>query len=187
MNTAVTMATVRERGVMDRFRSMPMARPAVVAGRGLADVLQAALDLAVMAVIALVVGWRSDGGALATLAAFGLLLWLRFALTWVGLWLGLLVPNQEAANNLFAVAFPFGMISSVFTPPSMMPDWLGAIAAWNPVSSTANAVRDLFGNPVPGGGGWVEEHALLMSVLWPLALTALFLPLAIRRYHHLGR
>ncbi|WP_431043738.1 ABC transporter permease [Streptomyces sp. P1-3] len=187
MSTAVVVAVTRERGVMDRFRSLPMAPSAVVSGRGVADVLGAAVDLAVLAAIALAVGWRPDRGPLAALAAFGLLLLLRSALTWVGVYLGLLVPNQETAGNLFAVAFPFGMISSVFTPPSKMPDWLGAVAVWNPVSSTANAVRGLFGNPQPGGGGWVEGHALLMAVVWPLAITAVFLPLAVRRFQRQSR
>ncbi|OMI33285.1 putative ABC transporter [Streptomyces sparsogenes DSM 40356] len=187
MNTAVAVAAARERGVMDRYRSMPMAPSAVVSGRGVADVIGASVDLAVLAAIALTVGWRPDGGPLATLGAFALLILLRSALIWVGVYLGLLVPTQEAAGNLFAVAFPLGMISSVFTPPAMMPDWLGAIALWNPVSSTANAIRDLFGNPVPGGGGWVERHATLMAVAWPLALTAVFLPLAVRRFQRLSR
>ncbi|MEU6959320.1 ABC transporter permease [Streptomyces chrestomyceticus] len=187
MNTAMLVAVDKDRGVTDRFRSMPMARSAVVSGRGVADVCGAALDLAVLAAIAVVVGWRSDGSALATLAAFALLLHLRFALIWVGVLLGLLVPNQEAAGGLFALAFPFGMISSVFTPPSMMPDWLGAIAMGNPVSSTANAVRELFGRPGTLGDSWIEQHALLMAVVWPLALTAVFLPLAVRRFQRLSR
>ncbi|MTE19548.1 ABC transporter permease [Streptomyces sp. TRM43335] len=187
MNTAMAVAVDKERGVTDRFRSMPMASSAVVTGRGVSDVLHAALDLLVLAAIALVVGWRSDGGALATLYAFALLLLLRSALIWVGVFIGLLVPNQEAAGNLFALAFPFGMISSVFTPPSMMPDWLGAIAMWNPVSSTANAVRDLFGNPAPVGGSWIEQNAALMAVVWPLVITAVFLPLAVRRFRRLSR
>jgi ABC-2 type transport system permease protein len=88
---------------------------------------------------------------------------------------------------LFAVAFPFGMVSSVFTPPSLMPGWLGAIAMWNPVSATANAVRELFGNPVPLGGSWVEQNSMLMAVVWPLLITLVFLPLAVRRYQSLGR
>ncbi|CAL9480525.1 ABC transporter permease [Streptomyces albus] len=187
MNTAMAVVVDKERGVTDRFRAMPMASSAVVTGRGVSDVLHAALDLAVMAAIALVVGWRPDDGLFPALAAFALLLLLRFALIWVGVLLGLLAKNQESAGNLFAVAFPFGMISSVFTPPSLMPDWLGTLAMWNPVSATANAVRDLFGNPVPGGGSWIEEHALLMAVVWPLALTAVFLPLAVRRFQRLGR
>lgn len=187
MNTAVAVVVQKDRGVTDRFRSMPMAPSAVVAGRGAADLLMAAVDLTVMALLALLVGWRSDGGLPAALGAFLLLILLRFSLTWVGVYLGLLVPNQEAAGSLFAVAFPFGMISSVFTPPELMPDWLGTIATWNPVSATANAVRDLFGNPIPTGGSWVEEHALLMAVVWPVIITAIFLPLAVRRYQDLGR
>jgi len=85
------------------------------------------------------------------------------------------------------VAFPFGMISSVFTPPHLMPDWLGAIAMWNPVSSTANAIRELFGNPVASGGSWIEENALLMAVVWPILITAVFLPLAVRKFQNLSR
>jgi ABC-type polysaccharide/polyol phosphate export permease len=166
---------------------MPIARSAVVTGRGVGDVLGAAIDLAVLAAIALVVGWRSDGSLAATLLAFVLLLWLRFALIWIGVYLGMLVPTQEQAGNLFAVAFPFGMLSSVFTPPSLMPDWLGFIAMWNPVSSTANATRELFANPVPLGDSWIEQHAMLMSVLWPAIITAIFLPLAVRKYQRLSR
>ncbi|RBM17762.1 ABC transporter permease [Streptomyces sp. PT12] len=187
MNTAMGVVIEKERGVIDRFRSMPMAPSAVVAGRGVSDVLQAGVDLAVMASIALVIGWRSDGSLPETLTAFALLLWLRFALIWIGVWIGLVTPSQEAAANLFAVAFPFGMVSSVFTPPSLMPDWLGAIAMWNPVSSTANAIRELFGNPLPTGGSWVEENAMLLAFAWPLALTLVFLPLAVHRYQRLAR
>nr|WP_206324401.1 ABC transporter permease [Streptomyces sp. HNM0574] len=186
MNTAMAVVIDKERGVTDRFRSMPMAPSAVVTGRGVSDVLHAALDLLVLAAIALVVGWRSDGGALATLTAFALLLLLRFALIWIGVWLGLRVPNQEAAGNLFAVAFPFGMVSSVFTPPSAMPDWLGTIAMWNPVSATANAIRELYGNPLPLGDSWIEQHSLLMAVVWPLIITAVFLPLAVRKFQNLN-
>jgi ABC-type multidrug transport system permease subunit len=79
------------------------------------------------------------------------------------------------------------MISSVFTPPHMMPGWLGAIAMWNPVSSTANAIRQLFGNPVASGGTWIEQHALVMAIVWPLVITAIFLPLAVRTFQRLSR
>lgn len=187
MNTAYAIAIDKEKGVTDRFRSMPMAPSAVVSGRGIADVLGASIDLLVLALIAIVIGWRSDGSLLATVSAFGLLLLLRFALIWIGIFLGLMVPNQEAAGNLFAVAFPFGMLSSVFTPPSLMPEWLGLIAMWNPVSSTANAIRELFGNPVPTGDSWIETHAMLMSVVWPVIITVIFLPLAVRTYGRLSR
>ncbi|HEX3733154.1 MAG TPA: ABC transporter permease, partial [Mycobacteriales bacterium] len=161
MGTAIAVTIDKDRGVMDRFRSMPMAPSAIVTGRGISDTVQACLDLVVMAVLALIVGWRTGDGLPRAAAAFGLLILLRFALIWIGVLLGLLMPNQEAAGQLFAVAFPFGMISSVFTPPSLMPTWLGSIAMWNPVSSTANAVRELFGNPVATGHSWIEQHSLL--------------------------
>lgn len=187
MNTALSVVIDKERGVTDRFRSMPMSPSAVVTGRGVSDLLHAGLDLAVLAGIALAIGWRSAGGPLATIGAFGLLLLLRFALIWVGVFLGLVIANQESAGNLFAVAFPFGMISSVFTPPHLMPEWLGAIAMWNPVSSTANAIRELFGNPVASGGSWIENNAVPMAVVWPLLVSAVFLPLAVRRFQNLSR
>ncbi|WP_026923359.1 ABC transporter permease [Glycomyces arizonensis] len=187
MNTAMAVAYAKEKGFVDRVRSMPMASSAVVVGRNIADTIHAAIDLTVLAVIALVIGWRSEGTLLETIGAFALLLWLRFALIWVGVWIGLSVKNVEQASNLFALAFPFGMVSSVFTPPELMPDWLGAIAAWNPVSATATAIRELFGNPAAVGGSWPETHALAAAILWPVAITLIFMPLAVRRFQNLGR
>jgi ABC-2 type transport system permease protein len=187
MNTAVAVVTDTSKGVTDRFRSMPMAPSAVVTGRGVGDMVQACVDLLILALTALAIGWRSDGGLIETVAAFGLLLLLRFALIWAGVLLGLIIPTPEQAGNLFAVVFPFTMISNVFVAPSDMPDWLGTVAAWNPISSTVTAIRDLFGNPVASGGTWPEEHALLLAVVWPVVITAVFLPLAVRRYQRLSR
>ncbi|BAG19946.1 MULTISPECIES: ABC transporter permease [Streptomyces] len=187
MNTTVAVVTDAARGVVDRFRSMPMAPSAFASGRGAADLVVAAAELTILAVTALLMGWRAEGGVPAGLAAFGLLLLLRFSLIWVGVWLGMLVPTPEAAGGLYAVAFPVTMISSTFVAPSLMPGWLGTIAAWNPISSTATATRELFGNPVAGGGTWVEEHAVLMAVVWPLAITLVCLPLAVRRFQRLSR
>ncbi|MEU6954428.1 ABC transporter permease [Streptomyces sp. NPDC045714] len=187
MNTAVAVVTDAAKGVVDRFRSMPMAPSAFASGRGAADLVVAAAELTILAVTALLMGWRAGGGVMAGLGAFGLLLLLRFSLIWVGVWLGMLVPTPEAAGGLYAVAFPVTMISSTFVAPSLMPGWLGTIAAWNPISSTATATRELFGNPVAGGGTWVEEHAVLMAVVWPLAITLVFLPLAVRRFQRLSR
>ncbi|MGW6585434.1 ABC transporter permease [Streptomyces globisporus] len=187
MSTAVAVVTDASKGVVDRFRSMPMAPSAFASGRGVADLAVAAAELTILAVTALLIGWRADGGAPGALGAFGLLLLLRFSLIWVGVWLGMLVPTPEAAGGLYAVAFPLTMISSTFVSPSLMPDWLGFVAACNPISSTATATRELFGNPVAGGGTWVEEHALLMAVVWPLVITLVFLPLAVRRFQGLSR
>lgn len=190
MNTAFAVTLNKEKGFMDRYRSMPMAPSAVVTGRGVSDLIQAAVDLAVIAGIALVVGWRAGGSLVETLAAFGLLLWLRLALIFVGVYLGLLIKNSEVAGSLFAVAFPLGFISSVFTPPEMMPGWLGAIAAWNPISSTANAIRELFATPGAGLGEasyWIDGHAILGAVIWPLLIMVIFVPLAVRQFQNLSR
>ncbi|MFI2290206.1 ABC transporter permease [Streptomyces niveus] len=187
MNTATAFATDAGKGVHDRFRSMPMAPSAVVTGRGVVDLITAGAELAILALTALLIGWRADGGPLASLAGFGLLLLLRFSLIWLGVWLGLVVPGPEQAGSLFAVAFPVTMISSVFVAPSLMPDWLGTVAAWNPVSATVTAIRELFGNPVASGGSWPEEHGLLLSVAWPVAITLVCVPLAVRRFQRLSR
>ncbi|WP_026931546.1 ABC transporter permease [Glycomyces tenuis] len=187
MNTAFAVADAKEKGFVDRVRSMPMASSAVVVGRNIADTIHAAVDLLVLFIIAVLIGWSSEGTVLETVGAFALLLWLRFALIWVGVWIGLLVKNVEQAGNLFALAFPFGMVSSVFTPPELMPDWLGTIAVWNPVSATATAIRELFGNPLPIGDAWPEQHALLAAIVWPVVITAIFLPLGVRRFRNLGR
>ncbi|MEU0372672.1 ABC transporter permease [Streptomyces sp. NPDC006283] len=187
MNTAIAVVTDASKGVIDRFRSMPMAPSAVVTGRGVNDLIVAGAELTILAATAFAMGWRTDAGAAATLGAFGLLLLLRFCLIWVGILLGLLVPTPEAGGSLYAVAFPLTMISSVFVPPSTMPDWLGTLAAWNPISSTASAARELFGNPVASDGSWIQEHALLMAVVWPVVITAVFLPLAVRRFQRLSR
>ncbi|GHE80893.1 transport permease protein [Streptomyces longispororuber] len=187
MNTAMGVVTDAQKGVIDRFRSMPMAPSAVAAGRGVADLVVACAELTILALTAVAIGWRPDNGAGNALTAFALLLLLRFSLIWVGVWLGLVVPTPEAAGGLYAVAFPLTMISSVFVAPSLMPDWLAPVAAWNPVSSTGTAARDLFGNPGAGGASWVEQHAGLMAVVWPLVVTAVFLPLAVRRFQALSR
>ncbi|WP_433580412.1 ABC transporter permease [Nocardia brasiliensis] len=187
INTATVVVHDATKGVIDRFRSMPMSPSAVVSGRGVTDLIVACAELTILMLTALAIGWRPDGGILGAAAAFGLLLWLRCALIWVGVWLGLMVPNPEAAGNLFAVAFPLTMISSIFVAPQLMPSWLGAIAAWNPISSTVAAARELFGTPVGSGDSWIEQHALLMGVLWPVLITAVFLPLAVRRFQRLSR
>jgi ABC-2 type transport system permease protein len=187
INTATVMVYDATNGVIDRFRSMPMSPSAVVSGRGVTDLLVACAELTILMLTALVIGWRPEGGILGVIAAFLLLLWLRFALIWVGVWLGLLVPNPEAAGGLFAVAFPLTMISSIFVAPQLMPDWLGVIAAWNPISSTVAASRELFGTPVGAGDSWIEQHAVLMAVVWPILITAIFLPLAVRRFQRLSR
>ena len=174
------------RGVTERFRSMPMAPSAVVAGRSIADLLFSVVALLVLIGAGLLVGWDWNAGFGNALYGFALLVLLRFAFIWVGIYLGLLVTGQESIATVQILVWPFAALSSVFTSPEHMPDWLGAIAEWNPLSATLNATRELFGNPGSGGGSWVAEHADLMALAWPLAIVAVFFPLSVRAYRALG-
>jgi ABC-type multidrug transport system permease subunit len=168
------------KGVIDRFRSMPMANGAVLVGRSAADMLQSAAALAVMAGVGLALGWRAHGSAGALLGAFGLLLLLRFAMLWLGIWLAVVAGKPELVQAVQILVWPVGFLSNAFTLPSSMPDWLGAVVEWNPMSATASSVRHLFGNP-----GGADD--ILLAVVWPLALVAVFFPLAVRRFAALGR
>lgn len=190
MDTAYAVTHNKEKGFMDRFRSMPMSGSAPVTGRAASDLIRAAIDLAVIAGVALLIGWRSGGNAAETLLAFALLLWLRLALIFIGVYLGLCIRNTETAGMLFAVAFPLGFISSVFAPPEMMPGWLGAVAAWNPVSSTATAIRELFHTPgvdTLEPAYWIDGHAVGAALVWPALIILVFVPLAVRQFRNLSR
>ncbi|MFH8872301.1 ABC transporter permease [Streptomyces griseus] len=175
------------KGVIDRFRSMPMVPGAVLVGRSAADMLQSTAGLAVMTGVGLVVGWRWHHGAAAALAAFGLLLLLRFAMLWVGILLAMVAGRPEMVAAVQILVWPVGFLSNVFATPASMPGWLGAVVEWNPMSATATAVRELFGNPGGATGSWAAEHAELLAVLWPVAIIAVFFPLAVGRFARLSR
>jgi ABC-2 type transport system permease protein len=186
--TMLAVTTDAAKGVTDRFRSMPMAPSAVVVGRSTADMLNSTLGLAVLIACGLVVGWRWHGGGGDALLAVGLLLLLRFALLWVGIYLGLLAGNPEAVTAVQILVWPLGFLSNAFVATATMPGWLGTIAAWNPLSATASATRELFGNPGVGADtSWIAQHWLPMAIVWPLVLIAIFFPLAVRRYQRLSR
>jgi ABC transporter DrrB family efflux protein len=186
--TATGMAFDPNRGVVDRFRSMPVARSALVTGRSAADLVRAVLEVVVLVVCGVLVGWGWHQGLGDALIAFALILLLRFALTWMGVVLGLSVPNPDVvAVIVFPLAFPLTALSNVFVPPEAMPGWLGTIAEWNPLSATVAAARELFGNPAVIGDSWIAQNAITMAVIWPVVLTLIFAPLAVRRYARLSR
>jgi len=185
--TMVAVTSDAAKGVTDRFRSMPMARSAVLVGRSTADMLNSTLGLAVMLACGLLVGWRWHESGGEALLAVGLLLLLRLALLWVGIYLGLLAKTPEAVVAVQILVWPLAFLSNAFVATTTMPGWLGVIAEWNPLSATASATRELFGNPGWGGDSWIAQHAPLMAVAWPLLLLAVFLPLSVRRYQRLSR
>lgn len=185
--TVIAVSTDAARGVTDRFRSMPMSDSAVVLGRCIADMLNSFVGLAVMIVAGLLLGWRWHGSLASALAAFGLLLLLRFALLWVGIFIGLSAKGPETVVSIQILEWPIGFLSNVFVDPATMPAWLGAIAQWNPLSATAAAARALFLNPGWQGNSWVAQNSLLIAIAWSVLLVAIFLPLSIRKYRRLSR
>ncbi|QBI19898.1 ABC transporter permease [Egibacter rhizosphaerae] len=186
--TAMYVVTDTSRGVTDRLRAMPLTPGSVLLGRSGADLALALVDLVALVGVGLLVGWRIESGPAAAVAAIGLLLWLRIALVWVGIWLGLLMRTPETAMRTFGLMLPVAMLSNAFVAPDLMPRWLQAVAEWNPLSSTVAAARELFGNPgSPSDGSWVATHAIEMAVVWPAVLLLVFVPAALHRYRGLGR
>ncbi|WP_328873501.1 ABC transporter permease [Streptomyces sp. NBC_00287] len=172
------------KGLIDRFRSLPMARGAVLTGRTLADLVQTALTLFVLAIVALLVGWRTHTTFGEVLGAFGLLLLLGYAFTWVGALIGLSVRTPEAATSGGLIwLFPVTFISNAFVDSSRMTPWLQHVADWNPFSATVQACRELFGNPgVSNSDAWPMQHPVWASLIYSILIVAIFRTLAVRKY-----
>lgn len=184
-STMVALTQDINKGVLDRFRAMPMAPSAVLVGRCVLDMLQSAAGLLVMIGAGLAMGWRWHGGPGDALYAVGLLLLLRLAMLWLGIYLALVARTPELVQAVQILVWPIGFLSNVFASPRDMPGWLGATAEWNPMSATAAATRELFANPGWDGTSWAARHAELLAVCWPLALLAVFFPLSVRRFRRL--
>ncbi|WP_139416239.1 ABC transporter permease [Agromyces laixinhei] len=186
-STMTAMAEDAKRGITDRFRSLPIASASVALGRAIADLASSALSLGVLMLGGLLIGWRPTTGPGEIALGIVLLLWLRFALLWLGIFLGLRFRSAGATTAVQVLVWPIGFLSTVFVSAETMPGWLGVIAEWNPVSATATATRELFGNPTGATSGWLAENAVLAASVWPLVITAVFLPLAASAYRRLRR
>jgi ABC-2 type transport system permease protein len=187
--TAITLTYDLTKGIIDRFRSLPMARSAVLSGRTFADVVYNAGILVVLMLTGLAVGWRVHTGVAELLAGVGLLLLFTFAMAWVGVWMGLSLQTPEATQQLaFTVLFPVTFISNVFVPTPTLPDWLRPIAEWNPTSALTAATRQLWGNPNPfAATGFPAEHPIELTLIWVVVLVAIFAPLGIMKYRAMSR
>ncbi|MEU7055414.1 ABC transporter permease [Streptomyces sp. NPDC046197] len=176
------------KGLIDRFRSLPMARGAVLTGRTFADLVQTALTLLVLAVVALLVGWRvgsnGDTNVGKVLGAFGLLLLLGYAFTWIGALIGLTVRTPEAATSGGLIwLFPVTFISNAFVDSGNMTPWLRHIAEWNPFSATVQACRVLFANPGQSHStAWPMQHPVWASLIYSVLIILIFRTLAVRKY-----
>jgi ABC-2 type transport system permease protein len=188
--TAVGLVTDMSTGLIDRFKSLPMSRAAVLAGRTIADVLTQVIGLAVVTGVGLAIGWRVHTGPADVAAALGLSLLLGYAFTWMGACLGMFLRSPEAAQATGFVFFlPLTFISNAFVPTQGMPGWLQAFANWNPLSALAAAGRHLFGNPNPAASvhAWPMQHPELTVVLWSVAIIAVFAPLSVQLYRRKSR
>lgn len=182
--SAVGLAEDMRRGIIDRFRSLPMAHGAVLFGRTFADAARQVLVLTVLSITGFLVGWRITGGIVNAILAYALLLLFAYAIAWVGATIGLSSPNPEVASTAGLIwLFPLTFLSNAFVPIESMPSWLQAVAAYNPVSTLVLATRELFGNPTGGSSDyWPLQHAALYTVLACIAIIAIFAVLASRAF-----
>jgi ABC-2 type transport system permease protein len=184
--TGMSVADDMQKGLIDRFRSLPMARSAVLLGRTVADLGLNTISIAVMGVTGLLVGWRIRSSLPEAVAAFFLLLLFAFAMSWVMATVGLLVRTPEVVQNAsFIVIFPLTFIANTFVPTHNFPPVLRTVADWNPVSSVVQAARELFGNTAPileTSDAWSLQNPVLYTLIWAGILLAVFVPLSVRIY-----
>ena len=189
--TGAGIAEDMQKGIIDRFRSLPMSRSAVLAGRTASDVIYNVLSLVIMAITGLLVGWRINGSVLDTVAGFLLLLLFAYAFSWMMAYIALLVPSPEVINNAsFMVIFPLTFVANTFVPSENLPGPLRAFAEWNPVSTVTQASRELFGNIPPGTPeptAWSLQNPVLYTLIWIVVIVAVFAPLSVRRYKRANR
>lgn len=185
--TTVGLANDLSDGIVDRLRSLPMSRLAVIAGRVTSDMLLGVVGLAVMVACGFAIGWRIRGSALDAVIAFALLMLFALAMAWVGAVTGLAARNVEVAQSVgFLWMFPVTFLSSAFISAASLPGPLRAIAEWNPVTAVATACRELFGNTsppdFPDPSGWPADHALVYAIAWSGILLVVCVPLSLWLY-----
>jgi ABC transporter DrrB family efflux protein len=183
--TAYGLNNDRTNGVLDRFRSLPMARSAVLAGRTLSDLLRNTFILGLQLAVGVALGFRWHNGLGGMLAAMGVALAFGFACSWLMAYLGLAIRNTEAIQAaIYMVVFPISLTSSVFLPTQTMPGWLQTFAEHQPITIIANALRGLtLGQGALPAGHTVAGETLL-ALTWTAGILAVFVPLATHAYRH---
>ena len=183
---ALSIANDRKNQAVDRFRALPIARGAVLGGHAVANVIKALLPIALMSATGYVVGWRIRGSLFDTLSAYALMVAFAFAMIWIGVLLGSLVATPEGVSGIaFVALFPLTFVASTFVPISSMPGPLRTVASWNPITTVADALRTLFGNPntpTEPGAPWSLVHPVAYSWIWIVAIVVICAPLAVLAY-----
>ena len=184
--TASGLAEDMKKGLIDRFRSLPISQSALVMGRTLGDSLLNIVVLAVMGIAGYLVGWRPTSGALSVAIGFLFLLFFGYALSWVGIYVGLSASDARVVQNVsFLVTFPLTFLSNAFAPTTGMPRALQYFAEWNPVSTMVAACRELFGLENQFGataGSFPSENPLITSFIYMIIIMAIFIPISVRKY-----
>jgi len=184
--TGAGLAEDMQKGIIDRFRSLPMSQSAVLIGRTASDIMYNVLTLIIMGLTGLIVGWRIHTGFLQAFAGFALLLLFAYAFSWIMAYVGLIVPSVEVINNAaFVVIFPLTFVANTFVPSENLPTALRIFAEWNPVSAATQAARELFGNIPPGTPEptvWPLQNSILYTLIWIVVIIAIFAPLSAHRY-----
>ncbi|GAB2966064.1 ABC transporter permease [Amycolatopsis acidiphila] len=186
--TVLGFANDLQKGIIDRFRSLPMSRLAVILGRTTSDLVVSVVALIVMSLCGLLVGWRIRGSVLDAVLGYLVMLMFAWALSWVGALIGLAARSVEVAQSAGLIwMFPLSFISSAFVPLDKLPGVLRVLAEWNPFTAVINATRDLFGNRFGAPlTGWPAQHAALYSVLCCVVIIAVFAPLTTARYRRVA-
>jgi ABC-2 type transport system permease protein len=184
--TASGLAEDMKKGLIDRFRSLPISRSALIVGRTLGDSLLNIVVLAVMGMAGYLVGWRPTSGLFQVALAFLFLLFFGYALSWVGIYIGLSARDARVVQNVsFLVTFPLTFLSNAFAPTTGMPRPLQYVAEWNPVSTMVAACRQLFGLENQFGataGSFPSENPLTMSFIYMGLIMVVFVPLSVKKY-----
>ncbi len=183
---AIGLNTDIDKGIVDRFRSLPISRSSVLIGRSISSLMHSSIGVVVMALTGLLIGWRIRGGLADAVLAFILVLLFGFAMIWFGILVGSIMRSTEAVNGfMFTVMFPITFVANTFAPTERMLPWLRVIAEWNPISSLVQSMRQLWGNtpPAPADAAWPLQHPVLMTIVWSVGLTLVLMPVALRAFN----
>lgn len=183
---AMSIANDQKNQAIDRFRSLPISKGAVMGGYAVSNMLKTFLPIIIMSLTGLAIGWRIRGSFVDAVLAYLLMVAFSFAMIWVGILLGAMVGTPEGVTGIgFATIFPLTFIASTFVPVASMPGVVRTIAEWNPVTTLSDALRELFGNPntpVQPGDPWSIANPVLYTWLWVIGITLVAAPLAVRAY-----
>lgn len=174
-----------DKGIVDRFRSLPISRSSILVGRSISSLIHSSIGIVVMAVTGLAIGWRIRDGVADAVLGFALLLLFGFAMIWFGILVGSMMRSVEAVNGLmFTTIFPITFLANTFAPTEQMVPWLRTIAEWNPISALVQSLRVLWGNSpeAPADAAWPLQHSVLVTVVWSVVLAAVLAPLAVRAF-----